>query len=197
MRYQRRIRIALLAGVVGMTACGHPGEGADPAATEALPRLQVTDVEGARASIDAYRGRIVVLNLWATWCGPCRRELPSLDRLSLRLDATRFVVAGVAVDSDRIAVREYLLQSAIRFPNFVAADRREIEVALATRTLPQTLIIAADGSLIDRIEGARSWDSAAAIARIEAAGPRGGVTRVAPPRTADERPPGGRRPVAG
>ena len=66
MRYQRRIRIALLAGVVGMTACGHPGEGADPAATEALPRLQITDLEGARASIDAYRGRIVVLNLWAT-----------------------------------------------------------------------------------------------------------------------------------
>lgn len=169
-----RALAALLACVVFAAACGDPGNGAEPLAGVVLPSVQVTAIDGASASIDAYRGRVLVLNVWATWCGPCRKELPSLDRLSTRLDANRFVVAGLAVDDDRIAVREYLLQNAIRFPNLVAVDRREIQAALAARTLPQTLIIAADGSLLERIEGARDWDSAVAVARIEAALLRGG-----------------------
>ena len=196
-RIRCRARAALLACVVCAAACGHPGDGAEPLVPIALPSVRVTDVDGASASIDAYRGRILVLNVWATWCGPCRKELPSLEGLSRRLDARRFAVAGVAVDNDRIAVREYLLRSGIGFPNYVAADGREFRSALAMRTLPQTLIIAADGSLIDRIEGARSWDSAASVARIEAALPRGGGTAAELPAAAGDHTPAGRRRITG
>ena len=196
-RIRCRARAALLACVVCVAACGHSGDGTEPLAPVALPSVRVTDVDGAGASIDAYLGRILVLNVWATWCGPCRKELPSLDRLSHRLDARHFAVAGVAVDNDRIAVREYLLRSGIGFPNYVAADGREFQSALAMRTLPQTLIIATDGSLIDRIEGARSWDSAASVARIEAALLRGGGPVAEQPAAAGDQTPAGRRHFPG
>src|SRR3989304_1267394 len=62
-----------------------------------FPPLVLKGLDGNEYAIDSLRGRVVVLNVWATWCAPCRRELPSLERLSRLIDPQRFVVAGPAV----------------------------------------------------------------------------------------------------
>ena len=78
---------------------------------EALPPLRFLDLEGNETGLDAYRGKVVVLNLWATWCAPCREEMPSLDRLSTMLDPDKAVVVALSVDRagpDRVRVRDWL-----------------------------------------------------------------------------------------
>ena len=67
-----------------------------------LPSLAVADLGGRLSTIDSLRGRILVLNVWATWCAPCRREMPSLDQLHRELDPSRYLVVGIAVDDDPI-----------------------------------------------------------------------------------------------
>ena len=65
---------------------------------QALPPITLTGLNGTTTTLAAYRGKLVVLNAWATWCPPCRREMPSLERLSKMLDRERFAVLGVSVD---------------------------------------------------------------------------------------------------
>ena len=75
---------------------------------------------GAGTSLDAYRGRVVLLNFWATWCGPCREEMPDLDRLDATLDHGQAVVVGVAAN-EPAEVRAFLAKLKVRYPIVVGA----------------------------------------------------------------------------
>jgi thiol-disulfide isomerase/thioredoxin len=138
-----------------------------PAPGQPFPSLTLTALDGAKAPIESFRGRLVVLNIWATWCAPCRTELPGLDRLSRMLDPSRFVVVGLAIDSDAISIGEFLLQNHIRFANYRDADHARD--TLAIRAYPVTFVIAPDGRLLLRMTGARVWDGAEAVAALEKA----------------------------
>lgn len=111
-------------------------------------------------------GRILVLNVWASWCGPCRREMPSLERMAARLDPARFAVIGVSTDADALLAEEFLRQYGIRFTNLLdrdgAAARR-----LGLKVYPDTFIIGADGTLLRRMTGLHEWDSAEMAAMLE------------------------------
>jgi thiol-disulfide isomerase/thioredoxin len=138
-------------------------------ASAKLPSLAVADLGGRLSTTDSLRGRILVLNVWATWCAPCRREMPSLDQLHRELDPSRYLVAGIAVDDDPILVREYLAQQRLGFANFVAVRRSDVLDALALRGIPATLVVAADGTVLHRISGPRDWSSAEVREMLEAA----------------------------
>ena len=75
---------------------------------------------GAGTSLDAYRGRVVLLNVWATWCGPCREEMPDLDRLDAALDHSQVAVVGVAAN-EPAEVRAFLAKLKVRYPIVVGA----------------------------------------------------------------------------
>lgn len=115
-------------------------------------------LSGARATLEPYAGKAIVLNLWATWCPPCRAELPSLQRLSQKLDPSDAVVIGVSIDDDADFVREFLKELSVDYPSFL--DRkRELAAALHVASYPQTLLISADGRVRQRIFGERKWDA--------------------------------------
>lgn len=132
----------------------------------AVPPLLLESLDGQKSALSAYRGRLVVLNVWATWCPPCRKELPSLQRLSERLDSAGYAVVGVAGDDDARLVREYLLDKQVTFPNYLDANLERTIAALGMATLPYTLIVAPDGRVVARLVGEREWDTPDMVAAL-------------------------------
>jgi thiol-disulfide isomerase/thioredoxin len=93
-----------------------------PAVPDTVPDLTLADTLGAQKSLRDYLGRPLIINFWATWCGPCRREIPLLEQLRQTYRAERLEVVGIAVDF-RSAVAQYLQKSPITYPLLVAEDQ--------------------------------------------------------------------------
>lgn len=162
----------LLAGLV--FALFLPGCGQRPppdAVGEGLPfpPLRLTGLLGADAAIDDYRGKLVILNVWATWCAPCRQELPGLDRLRAQLDPDRFAVIALSADSDRDLASEYLRERDVSLPSFIDRDGRLVKDILGVRVFPDTFIISPQGMVLRRLVGERTWDTPEMIAALQAA----------------------------
>lgn len=135
-----------------------------------FPPLVLHGFDGEPAtSIADYRGRLVVLNVWATWCPPCRKELPSLERLQAQLGDETFAVVGLSVDNDADIAQEYLLERGITFPNFLDLQGRDAKRLLGIRIYPDTFIISPDGVLLRSLVGERDWDDPAVAGALRAA----------------------------
>lgn len=113
------------------------------------------DTSGAKAELEQYRGKTVVLNFWATWCPPCREEMPELSQLHENYRDKNIVVLGVAID-EPAAVNAYLQTSPVSYPILLSENE---SMELATRlgneqaVLPYTVIIDANGNVIDTFLG--------------------------------------------
>lgn len=125
-------------------------------------------LDGGTETLDAFGDRVVVLNVWATWCAPCRKELPSLERLSKRLDPERFAVIGLAVDEDDHTVREYLLDKGIGLTSFIDPERRIARDLLGVQVYPDTFVIAPGYRYVHHVVGDRDWDTPQMVAALEA-----------------------------
>ena len=134
-----------------------------------LPPLMLTGLDGSKVAIDSFRGKFLVLNIWATWCPPCRHELPSLERLHQTLDPQHFSVVGLSVDDDVIQAREYLIDKRISFTSFIDQDMKIASDIFGIRIYPDTLLISPRGVLLRRVAGERQWDDPKIIRAIEAA----------------------------
>jgi len=116
-------------------------------------------LDGTKERLEAYRGRVVVLNLWATWCAPCRKEMPSLERLAGRADPAKIVVLGVSVDRERTLVTAYLEDNKITFARHFDAGGEGMRKAFRPRGYPETMVIDPKGVLRERVLGAKEWDA--------------------------------------
>jgi thiol-disulfide isomerase/thioredoxin len=135
-----------------------------------FPELALADFHGqGKGSLDSYRGRLVVLNVWATWCPPCRKELPSLERLHAGLDSARFAVLGVSIDADADIAQEYLLERGIAFTNYWDRDGRTAKGVLGIRAYPDTFVISPTGVLLRKLAGERDWSDPRLVSALEAA----------------------------
>lgn len=133
-----------------------------------VPEMELQRLDGGPAdALRDYRGRLVVLNLWATWCEPCRREMPNLQQLSDALDERRFAVLGLAQDEDDHLVREYLIDKGVDFARHIDPGGALTTARLGVRLFPYTLLIAPDGRLIQRIPGAREWQRGEVVELLE------------------------------
>jgi peroxiredoxin len=136
-----------------LSAAPAPGE------RRAAPDWTLPDGAGGTASLHDFAGRVVLLNFWATWCGPCRRELPALQALYTELAGEGLAVVGVSVDSgDPDAVARFARGRGVTFP--VLHDPAE-EVARRHGTVawPTTLLIDRDGLLVLTVPGAWDWNA--------------------------------------
>lgn len=163
----RQARIFLLVCMFALAGC-QKAVPSNPQVTEgaAFPSVRLATGTGEYVEVETLRGRMVVLNVWATWCSPCRKEMPALERLSRELDPRRFAVIGLSTDRDRWLAEEFLLKNGITFSNFFDPDGR-IAQRLQLKIYPETFLIAPDGILIRRVPGLREWDSAEIIAELE------------------------------
>jgi thiol-disulfide isomerase/thioredoxin len=137
----------------------------------AAPEIAFRSPEGKELSLADFRGKVVVVNFWATWCAPCVEEMPALDRLHAALSPERIEVVAISVD--RGGARQVT-------PFFAAHGLRHLPVyldptgasmrAFAVRGLPTTVVVDADGHDRGRLEGAAAWDSPAAAALLRGFG---------------------------
>jgi thiol-disulfide isomerase/thioredoxin len=172
-------RTGLLAAVLLLAACGHDSGGAAPAIGARLPRVALTGLVGeAPTSTDDLRGTPLVINFWATWCLPCRDEMPALERLSHRLAANGVRVIGVAVDNDRYLAAEFVRSHRLTFPIYADSDTKQFQTLLGVKSLPETVLVSADGAIAARIVGARDWNGAEGARLLE----RALAVRLAPAR---------------
>jgi thiol-disulfide isomerase/thioredoxin len=152
-----------------LAACSDPPSPDRLVEGQPFPSLTLESLDGGSVPTSALRGKLVVLNVWATWCPPCRKELPSLQRLSGTLDKRRFAVMGLSLDQDPVPVREYLHDRQVTYPNFLDRGMAIAERVLEMKAYPDTLFIAPDGTFLGRIVGATQWDDPRVVEALETA----------------------------
>jgi len=144
-------------GVVGESLLR---QGTDLGLGQPFPSFAGVDIEsGDTVSIQGLQGKVVLLNVWATWCKPCEAEMPSLERLYRELGADGLAVVAVSVDQEStFKVRRWIEERGLTFT--VIHDRGgTIERALHTKGVPESFVIDRSGVLVHRETGPRIWDS--------------------------------------
>lgn len=143
---------------------------------ETLPDLPFLDKDGKARSLKEWNGKVVLLNLWATWCAPCRKEMPSLDRLQAELGSDRFEVVAVSADKTGVeGAKKFLDQIKVAKLGVYADPTVRIHSGLRAIGMPATLLLDAQGREIGRLVGPAEWDSEEAktlIKTVIAAGQR-------------------------
>jgi thiol-disulfide isomerase/thioredoxin len=134
------------------------------AVTEA-PVFHLKTLDGQEIDSGSLRGKVVVLNFWATWCGPCKEEMPSLERLRRSFDPKQVVLLAVTTDLERTGIRAFMKQLDLTFPVLMDEDR-DVSTMFMVRGLPTTVLIGRDGTLIGRAVGPRAWDSPQSAALV-------------------------------
>ena len=137
---------------------------------EELPPAPFVDAEGRERTLADWKGKVVLLNLWATWCAPCRKEMPGLDRLQAEMGSDRFEVVAVSVDRTGTAgAKKFLDQINVRNLAVLADPNARMATTFKAVGLPATLLIGADGREIGRLVGPAEWDTPEAKALVRAA----------------------------
>ncbi|WP_095588326.1 TlpA family protein disulfide reductase [Actibacterium ureilyticum] len=127
------------------------------------------DAGGAKSALADYRGKYVLLNFWATWCAPCRKEMPSLDRLQAELGGETFAVVPVATGHNPVpGIERFFADGGIETLPILRDPKQELSRQMAVLGLPVTVILDPEGREIARMTGDAEWDSDSAKAIIAA-----------------------------
>jgi thiol-disulfide isomerase/thioredoxin len=168
-----------LAGGWSNSAAAQIDESGLPDAADAMtqvmpapaPPLVLTNAKGKRLTLADYAGHALVVNIWATWCGPCVVEIPSLAALAARLKASGALVLPISIDlSGAAAVRPFYASHGIRtLPVLLDPNGDNLRV-LNTDGVPVTIIINANGQMVARLEGAANWNTGAMVKFLRSLG---------------------------
>ncbi|MET1027541.1 MAG: TlpA disulfide reductase family protein [Dongiaceae bacterium] len=134
-----------------------------------LAGVVVTDAQGADVDLGGYKGKSLLLNVWATWCAPCVAEMPSLNRLQAKLGSDSFAVVPVAVDEASLdKVKAFLVDHQLdKLPALLDANHA-LDRVLKVAALPTSLLVSPDGKILARFTGDNKWDCGKAQAAVEA-----------------------------
>jgi thiol-disulfide isomerase/thioredoxin len=134
----------------------------------ALREATMKGLNGPDRRLADFRGKPLLINVWASWCGPCRAEMKSLEQLATLKWAARFNVIGISTDNDPDQARTLLMHSTGTISQFI--DSRQImENMLGASHLPVTVLVDKNGHIVRRMYGAMQWDSPEALHIIGAA----------------------------
>lgn len=120
--------------------------------------FDLTGLDGRRVQLRDLAGKVVLINFWATWCGPCKEEMPAFERLRRQLDPERVVLMTITTDLQRDGITHFLQGLDVHLPVLFDEDR-EVSQAYFVRALPTSVIIDPRGVLVGRAVGPREWDS--------------------------------------
>ena len=155
----RRLALSRLLGV--WLACGTTGVMA--AAGEVpvggvLRDAELKGLNGPARRLSWFHGKPLLINVWASWCGPCREEAGSLERLAWSELGSRFNLIGISTDDDAQSARDWLRRSNATLNHYID-QRLEMETMLGASRLPLTVLVDANGRVLDKIHGSQVWDS--------------------------------------
>ncbi|WP_296449410.1 TlpA family protein disulfide reductase [Rhodoferax sp. UBA5149] len=130
-----------------------------------LREANMQGLAGPSGKLSEFRGKPLIINVWASWCGPCRQEMASLERLSRRYGGQQFSVIGISTDDYPEAAEAFLKQSKTKFRQFIDSQLF-LENMLGANRIPLTLLVSAQGQVLLKVYGVKEWDDAQALALI-------------------------------
>ena len=125
------------------------------ARSESVPEFAAKDLSGQVQALSAHRGKIMVVNFWATWCGPCREELPMLNQLAGQYSAGDVFFVAISLDDEttRTKIPPFLDKKKITLPVWIGADTGTLKQLDLGKFVPDTMILDRDGAIVSRIMG--------------------------------------------
>jgi thiol-disulfide isomerase/thioredoxin len=132
------------------------------------PDIMFLNEAGERLTLEQFHGKVTLVNLWATWCTPCIKEMPSLDRLEAALGSDRFEVVPLSLDRSMSDARDWYDENGIEALDLYQESSTAIAQAIGTTGIPVTVLYDPDGRELARLANGAEWDSPEARALIEA-----------------------------
>ncbi len=151
-----RLATALLAALIAWPATGAAERPLKPWDGGSTPALRLPDTTGRVHELSAYRGQVVLVNFWATWCAPCREEMPSMERLRQAMQGKPFTVLAVNLAEPEPQVREFLRSMPLGFPILLDAEMA-VTRAWKVRQLPASFLVGPDGRIRYSYIGDLDW----------------------------------------
>jgi len=131
------------------------------------PDFSLRNLKGNYESLDSFRGQVVVLNFWATWCAPCRVEMPSFEKLYRRYRSEGVAVLAVTLDKNAgPKIKSFVDEYELSFP-ILLDEKGEVERLYPSMTIPFTYVIDREGRVVARVDGAKNWESNETFEAIE------------------------------
>ncbi len=131
------------------------------------PDFSFPDMNGKSVSLSQFRGKIVFLNIWATWCGPCRIEMPDMEKLYRKFKKEDLVILAVSIDRQgEPVVKPFIKELGLTFPILLSSDG-SIQRIYMVNALPSSFIIDKSGRIVTRVVGARNWFGAETLETFE------------------------------
>ena len=158
------IIILVLGLIAGSIYLGFAGSSRPPTEPESLavvgepaPDFSLEDLSGRTYTLSELRGKVVMVNFWATWCPPCRAEMPSMEKLYQALEGEDFVILAVNAEADgKRAVADFLEKSPHSFPVLLDSEA-VVQKRYGVYKFPETFVIRKDGIIDDKVIGAIDW----------------------------------------
>lgn len=146
------LMLCCAAALAGAGALGEVGVG------HVLREATMQGLNGPSRKLSEFRGKSLIINVWASWCGPCRVEMASLERLAWRDRVHPLTIIGVSTDDDADAAKAALVRANATITHFIDS-KLQLEIMLGATRLPLTVLVDAHGRVLNKIYGARAWDS--------------------------------------
>lgn len=158
----------ILLGLPSISMAQQSGNGLTPLPNKPLAvDFVLTDIEGKQHRLSDYRGQVVIINFWATWCPPCRAEMPSMQRAWEQLEKEGILMLGINVGEDEDAIFQVTANYPVEFPLLMDQDSK-VTNQWPVRGLPTTFVVDTEGRVVYRAIGGREWDGPDLLAAVRA-----------------------------
>ncbi|MBF0318571.1 MAG: TlpA family protein disulfide reductase [Nitrospirae bacterium] len=124
---------------------------------QAAPDFSLKSINGGTISLSSYRGKVVLLNFWATWCAPCKEEMPSMNMLYHKYKNNGLVVLAASTDNSAAAVERFVSRHHLAFPVLLDSDMKVAKAKYRINAQPTTFLIGKDGTVINKYFGSVNW----------------------------------------
>ena len=151
---QALLLVAALVSLAPLSACGEPV--VIPTVGQPVPEVTLPDLEGKTVSLADFRGEVVLLNFWATWCPPCVDEMPSLQKLQKALGEKGLNILAISVDENREDIERFRDEFQLDLPILLDSGAK-VAHSFATFKFPETYIVGRDGTLVGKVIGPKDW----------------------------------------
>jgi peroxiredoxin len=151
-------RVLVFVAAFAVMACAAAGPALTPWSGGSTPPLNLKDVDGGAHDLARYKGRVVLVNFWATWCEPCRQEMPSIQKLRERFRGKPFDVLAINVDEPDARVRRFLEETRLDLPVLMDVNKT-VTRGWGVRVMPTTFIVGPDGRIRYRLLGDIDWNT--------------------------------------
>lgn len=138
-----------------------------PAEAFIAPEFTVPSLTGGAVKLSNYRGKVVFINFWATWCATCKVEMPSMEKLYQRFKDRGFEMLTISVDKDRSLIEPFMKEYALTFPVLLDPDSQVAKRKYKTTGVPETFIVNREGIIVHKAIGPRDWATEETMAAFE------------------------------